>query len=245
MKHALKVILFFFAFSALSSTSYAQQKLVFNAVNFPPYQIQNPEGDLKGFDVELVEKVFAELNIPVEIEYLAWRLALRKSLSGLSTGVFSCSARENYYLSDPISTATDALFFHSDFDFDKYPIEKVSDLKKYPDLKIGGVAGYKILDQLVEHYLPFETSPDDATAFEKLFAGRTDVFLTTKEFAEYTLAQLELRQLVTYKPLKQKHFYICFSKSWDKVLEIRDQFNKVLKQFRNDGTYDAIHNRYR
>ncbi len=246
MRNGLILFCLITSLNAFLTPSHAQQKLIFNTVNFPPYEIEYPEGDgRKGFDVELLEKIFQHLDTPIEIEFIHWKRGLRKTISGLSTGIFSCSARDNFYLSDPISTATDALFFKSDFDFKKYPIESIKDLTRFPDLKVGGVAGYKILEHLDEFSLPYETSADDATAFEKLFAGRFDIFLTTKEFATFTLNKLGLSHLVTYKPLKYKNYHVCFSKSWDNILGIRDDFNKVLKQFRQDGTYDAIHDRYR
>jgi len=231
--------------SVLSKPLHANETLIFHAVNYPPYEIKNATNGLPGFDVEVIQTIFNKLNIPIKIEYIPWKRAVRNTLSGVSTGAFSCASRPIFHLSDPISTATNALFVKKDFNFAKYPIKTIEDLAKYPNLKVGGVLGYKQLNLLDKANIKYETSNDDDASFQKLFAGRIDVFLTIKEFAEYRLSSLDLTRFARIIPLNQKNFHVCFSKSWTGVIDLKNRFNEELAKLRKDGTYDAIHAKYK
>jgi len=234
----------------LSSTSTIagqgdKDKTVLLTIHFPPYVIENDNSELSGFDVEVAREAFRRMNKPLEIKIVPWQRALASAKQGNVSGILTCSPRQIFLMSDPISTATDALFLNADHNFKNYPIASVNDLIKYPDLKIGGVAGYRQLKLLDQYGLPYDTSPEDSAALKKLFAGRINVFLTTKEFGEYTLQKLKLSHLIKIIPIRSKQYHICFSKLRPGIDDLIKRFNKALSTMRTDGTYQAIHNRYK
>jgi len=218
---------------------------VLATIHFPPYNIENEDGSLSGFDAEVVRQAFQRMERNLRIEIMPWRRVLASAKNGDIAGVLTCSPRQSFLMTDPISTATNALFLPSDHDFKRYPVNNMEDLKKHPDLLIGGVAGYRQLKLLDKLRLKYDTSPDDRSAFKKLFAGRIHVFLSIQEFGEYILNQLHLSHLVKVIPLQSKQYHVCFSKARADSPRLIKDFNKALHSMRADGTYQAIHNKYK
>jgi polar amino acid transport system substrate-binding protein len=219
--------------------------VIIGAVDYPPYEVENPKEILRGFDFEVTTEIFRRLGIPLEIQFIPWKRAIENSRRGKITGILSCTKRNDFYNSDPISTATNALLFLREFDFQSYPIKTLEDLVKYPNLKIGGVNGYASLKALDELNIPFDISPNDTTAIKKLFGKRIDIFFTTKEFATYSLREFNVLRLTKDIPVSQKLYHVCFSQTWPNTKELRDRFNQVLKTMKLDGSYDLIHAKYR
>ncbi len=252
MHHLLTLFcaLLLFSTSALAEHVEAGQhietdKTVLLTIHFPPYIIEEGDSKLRGFDVEVAHEAFRRMQEPLEIKIVPWRRALASAEQGVVSGILTCSPRQIFLMSDPISTATDALFLNADHNFKNYPISSVEDLIKYPNLKIGGVAGYRQLKLLDQYGLSYDISPDDNAAFKKLFAGRINVFLTIKEFGEYTLQQLQLSRLIRIIPIRSKQYHICFSKARPGIKDLIGHFNKALATMQTDGTYQAIHDRYK
>lgn len=245
MKIFFSFILLIPLFFTVANPAQAQSKLTFGTLHYPPYEIENPQGGLKGFDYEVVEEAFKRMKIPMEIQFLPWKRAVQMGIAGVNAGVFSCAKRKAFYNSHPISTATDALYMRKNFDSKKFPIKTIDDLLRYPELKVGAVSGYKHVELLDQKNIPYDVSPTDEAAFKKLFAERIDVFLTIKEFANYSLRLLGLSTLSKHTALGQKEYYLCFSKSWDQAKLLKDHFNRTLEAIKRDGTYDLIHDKYR
>jgi len=245
----MKRYIFFFALALsgfLTNHADAKEKIVLSTLHYPPYIIQGEGGQPPtGFDVEVVREVFKRMNMDFELEILPWKRALQHARNGATDGVLSCSPRDAFLVSEPISTATDALFLRNDADLSEYQITHISDLPKYPELKIGGINGYKQLQLLDELNIPYDSSSDDDIALKKLFAGRIDVLLTIMEFGKYRLKQLELPDLVIDIPIRQKEYHVCFALNRKGVKALNARFNKTLNEVRADGTYDAIHARYK
>ena len=246
MKIYILSLIFLIVLQTYAAAEGSRDKIVLGTVHFPPYTIESRvKADAKGFDHDLMVEVFSRMNLDVEIRYMPWKRALQKANTGEITGVFSCSPRDQFHMSAPISTATDALFVRDSFDVERHKISSIQDLKQYPALAIGGVDGYQQLKLLDEQDLPYDKSMNDDDGFRKLFAGRIDVFLTIKEFGDYTLNSLQLSNFAKRIPLGQKEYHVCFSKAWPHSLSLKDRFNQILREVRNDGTFDAIHANYR
>lgn len=237
----------FWAALLTSSHTTAQntEKVVLGTLHYPPYIIKQPNGEINGFDIEVVREIFARMDVELKIDLYPWKRAIKNAINGLTAGVISCSPREQFHVSAPISTATDTLFVRSDHNFEKYPITSVQDLLKYPELKVGGVDGYKQLQLLDEVGIKYDRSADDTVAYKKLFAGRIDVLLSIEEYGKFQLKQLRLSNLAISIPLRQKLYHVCFSKSWLGIEGILKRFDATLTEVRNDGTFDAIHARYK
>lgn len=252
MRYLLTLLcaLLLFSTSALAEHVKAGQhietdKTVLLTIHFPPYVIEESVSKLRGFDVEVAREAFRRMGQPLDIKIVPWRRALAATEQGAVSGILTCSPRQIFLMSNPISTATDALFLNADHNFKNYPIFSIEDLSKYPNLKIGGVAGYRQLKLLDQYGLSYDTSPDDSAALKKLFAGRIHIFLTTREFGEYTLQHLQLSRLIKIIPIRSKQYHICFSKARPGIKDLITRFNKALATMQADGTYQAIHDRYK
>lgn len=221
-------------------------KLTFGTVHFPPYSIVSDTEIVHGFDADVVREAFLRMGKTIEVRPYPWKRAVQLAEAGEIAGVLSCSPRpKSFYMSDPISTATDALFFRKSFDFNKYPIMSISDLQKYPELLIGGVNGYKHLRLLDQKNITYDLSPNDETAFKKLFNKRIDVMLTVDEFAKYVLKNNGLSDSAQSISLRSKLYHLCFSKFLPNVHQLKERFNQTLLEMRKDGTYQQIHKKYK
>ncbi len=227
--------------------SHAQQErpLIFATLHYPPYSIVGPSGSIAGFDTDVIRVVFSRLGYRVKFKAYPWNRALQTTLNATTTGVFSCSQRNEYLMSDVLSVTTHAFYVKLDFNFDIYSIKRPADLLKYPQLSIGGVAGYSQLQDLEKLGLKYDPSPDDETIFKKLSTKRIDILLNTKEFGDYYLRRTQQRGKYISIPLKKEAFFLCFSKKWPGIKQIRKRFNAELARMKADGTYDAIHERYK
>lgn len=222
------------------------ETLLFGAVAYPPYTIQARDGLVRGTDADLAYEVFKRLDIPVKIILYPWKRVLQLTETGKLTGALTCSPRpQDYLLSAPISKGTDALYVRTEFDLKQYPISNASDLLQYPHLRIGGVSGYKHLEILDRLNLTYDLSPDDASAFKKLFANRLDIILTIQEYADYTILNDSPTPLAKTIPLSTKPYHVCFSKKWPRIRQLREKFNQTLSEIREDGTYDRIQAKYK
>jgi len=244
------VRLFFLCCLALVLVSPAGQAsektITLGAIHYPPYTILETNGDFNGFDGEVVREAFQRMGLSLKIETFPWKRVVQNALTGQTAGIISCAARpEQFLVSAPISTATDALFFNSDHDFSRYPISNISDLLKFPELQVGAVAGYQQVKLLDDLNVPYDSSPEDKTAFKKLFAGRIDVFLTIQEFGNYTLKQLNLSHLTKTISIRSKTYHLCLNKAIEGADVLLSRFNRTVATMRTDGTYQAIHNKYK
>lgn len=184
MRHLLTLFcaLLLFSTNALAERV-DEDKTVLLTIHFPPYVIEDNNSQLSGFDVEVTREAFRRMNEPLEIKIVPWRRALASAEQGVVSGVLTCSPRQTFLMSDPISTATDALFLHADHDFKNYPITSIKDLIKYPNLKIGGVAGYRQLKLLDQYDLPYDISPEDSIAFKSCLPDGSMFFLPSRNLA--------------------------------------------------------------
>lgn len=58
------------------------EEVLIVATNYPPYEMENPEKGLKGFDVEVAEEAFNRAGIRTRIEFYPWARALEMSEEG-------------------------------------------------------------------------------------------------------------------------------------------------------------------
>jgi len=221
-------------------------KLTFGTIHFPPYSIVSDTEIVHGFDADVVREAFIRMGKTIEVRPYPWKRAVQLAEVGEIAGVLPCSPRpKSFYMSDPISTATDALFFRKSFDLSKHPIMSISDLQKYPELLIGGVNGYKQLKLLDQKNITYDLSPNDESAFKKLFTKRIDVMLTVDEFAKYVLKNNGQSDSAQSIPLRSKLYHLCFSKFLPDVHQLKERFNQTLLEMRKDGTYQEIHKKYK
>ena len=165
--------------------------------------------------------------------------------AGTTVAMLSCEkspGREDYInYSDPISKATRTYVASVDFAGDV-----PQSMEEARGLKILVISGYAAEKELKNADIDYEPVIHDASALRILLNRDFDLFYSAREFVEYTAGGLGIADKVQYFDTgKQVFFHLCFSKKWPNSKALRDKFNKGLAMIREDGTYDAIHAKYK
>ncbi|MDM8540574.1 transporter substrate-binding domain-containing protein [Desulfococcaceae bacterium HSG9] len=234
----------------LNAAEKADKEVLIVAVDYPPYEFEFPKGDLKGFDVEVTEEAFRRAGIKVRFEFFPWKRAMQMVKEGNATGALSCAKmpdRESFIIfSDPISRMTDIFLVRKDY--------KGPDISYYAQLKklkliVGTVRGDAYIERCKAFGIPYDLSPSYEVAKKKLIDGRIDIMPTLLENFLYTGRETNLTDHFKWFEMKEdflvKDFHVCFCKKWPGVENIVTVFNEKLAEIKKDGTYDAIHSKYR
>lgn len=239
-------ILFLLLTFSLLNVSKAEP-LVFLADHFPPYEFANPIGKALGYDVELIDQIFKAIEVEAQFKFVPWNRVINTVKKGDAAGYFSCAykkEREEYsYYSDSISTATQGIIVRRGFDVSG--IRHVEDLKS---MRVGSVEGYAVNKYLNDAGIPFERIGHISNAFPMLSRQRFDALFLSLESAMFLASEAGLSGDLAYIPMQDipvRKFYLCMSNKLENHKEITQKFNKKLAEFKLDGTYDAIHNKYR
>lgn len=240
-KHLL--ILFIF----LLPTFLMAQTLVFVSSEFPPY-IYKKQKRIKGFNVEILNAIFKRMHIKVEYRIVPWARGVNMLKEGEVDAMFpffKTKQREHFteysasFTSEPI-----AMFVLKDS-----PITYTGDLKTLSAYKFGRVRGFSsgaFFDEaLKENIIQVEDASTSTSNLKKLFRKRFDIlvenqFLVLHELKKENQLQ-ELKQL--HPILSNTKAYLGFSKKRNHT-QLIVKFNKVLKEIKEDGTYDKIINNY-
>jgi len=244
IKHLATVFLSLFLLLSLYVPLQAET-LVFSTMNYPPYEIAEPEDGLRGTDVEVIEAVFKRFQISTEFKFLPWKRALEMTKLGQFPGIFSCGysleRAETLIFSEPLASSTDGYFVRRDFDGFE-PSNYEEDAK---GLKVGSVLGWWQAKAMEEAGADVVTYRSQELTFRDLLKGLIDYAAMTLEGSQFWAKKFGISGEVRYLPTKKKSIYLCFSKKWPGIEEIVRKFNEGLAAVRADGTYDAIHAKYK
>lgn len=214
------------------------------AVDFPPYEFENPENGLRGFDVEVVEAAFERVGHQAVVTFLPWKRAKKLVADGTAPGLLTCGYRPeretDFAFSSPISGASRGFYTAPGF--------KGGELADFTDAKghkVGVVLGYTTEAKMKELNIPYDASTTDVAALMKLNTGRIDMFLTVRENADYLGRQLPFINTLKFHVIKRVDYYLCVSRNWPDYRLLIENFNRGLRLIRSDGTYMSIHSRYR
>lgn len=241
----MSVLLLLLAFSMVNTSRAAP--LVFLADHFPPYEFANPIGKALGFDVEVIDQIFKAIEIDAQFRFVPWNRVINTVKKGGASGYFSCAykkEREAYsYYSDVLSTSTQGIIVRREFDVSG--VRHVTDLKS---IRIGSVEGYAANKYLDDAKVPFEKIGHISNAFPMLSNKRFDALFLSLEAGMYLASEAGLSGQLAFIPMQDipvRKYYLCMSNKLENHKAIMQKFNKKLAEFRLDGTYDAIHDKYR
>ena len=241
-----------FAFAAIFSPARiaaADSQALIVATNYPPYEIEHPDGGLRGFDVEVTEEAFRRAGIEATYEFYPWSRCMSMVKEGKATAVLSAvykkERKKTMIFSDPISSMTDILLVHKDYEGPK--LAKLKDLGKLK-LLAGVAKGAFTEKSLIEYGVPYDVSPNDDIVLKKLLDKRIDVVPAVLESILYQMKNeggADRFKWFLMEDVKTNEFHLAFSRKWPNVEKIAARFNHHLKEMKQDGAYDAIHRKYR
>lgn len=240
------ILILFVSYILIGSAKAEETFLKIHAVDYPPYEIENPNADgLVGFDVEVITEAFRRVGRRVVVEFRPWKRIVAMAKTGTSLAILSCSKnteRDGYiYYSDPISTATRTYVASNLFDA---PVPKTID--DVQGLKVTVVGGYGAEKELVSANIKYSPAKDDGTALNILLKRNYDLFYSGREFIQYVAGGMGISDQLQYFDMnKQVSYHLCFSKKWPSSKQLRDLFNVGLAKVRADGNYNVIHDKYK
>lgn len=241
----LSLVMFMLVFGSVNMSRAAP--LVFLADHFPPYEFANPIGKALGFDVEVIDQVFKAIDMEVQFKFVPWNRVINTVKKGEAAGYFSCAykkEREAYsYYTDVLSTATQGIIVRRGFDVSN--IRYVADLK---NIRVGSVEGYAANKYLIDAGVQFEKIGHISNAFPMLSRERFDALFLSLEAGMYLASEAGLSGQLAYIPMQDipvRKYHLCMSNQLENYKEITQKFNQKLTEFRQDGTYDKIHDKYR
>lgn len=215
--------------------------------DYPPYSIEYPDDGNPGFDVEVVSAAFTRVKIPINVQFLPWARVLSMMDKGRAAGMITCAdtpkRREISLLSDTISRVTGAFMVREDFDGSN--LRALSDLEGQNILAVRGYSYIELLE--AAGFTPFLVDSDE-NLLKMLAKKRGNVILVSRENALYLNRKLKLNlkfKFLDIQGLPGFDLYLCFAKKYPGAETLRTNFNEGLKRIKADGTYDAIHNKYR
>lgn len=213
---------------------------------YPPYIVGNYGQNPTGSYVELVSELFRRLGMPVEIEIMPWKRAVREARLGRADAlmiVFKSREREAYLTyTDEVFTTREILLFDADrlgpFIWDDF-----ADLKGYC---VGLVSDYSYLPNVVraveQHNLRVEYASDSRTNMLKLVAGRIDFVVEEEQVARSLLmenASSGRHIKAASKIIGTRSFHMAFSKRSAAAALIPD-INRELAAMKADGVIERI-----
>lgn len=217
---------------------------------FPPYEMRNGTGKLKGFYIELVEIVSKKVNLTPRYITLPWRRGLHdmgKGKADAMLSVIKTEERQRYLWfleGNSLTHVVDSLCVLSGHQLVK---TYKGNLKQLSSNSIGLVKGYRYADEIedADFLNKLYLAKDDRQLLKLLLLGRIDAAVVERHVALYMAKeQGVLDQIVCLEPsYDMGKEYIVFSKVRHKK-ELAEKFSLALSQFKKTQAYRDLAKKY-
>ena len=227
----------------------AQDTIILSTFEYPPEHSKSLPH--QGVVSHIIELAFAIEDIKVNWQYFPVARALLMAKSGKVDGTasygYSKERAEGMFISDSIITST-TYFYHlknTSFHWQNY-----SDLA---GLRVGITNNFNygngFNQALKDKIFTVDNSNQDDLNFNKLLAGRIDIFPMTSGIAEYSLMTRFPKgtlEKITYdkKPVRVYDSFIYFPLALTNSLSLLARFNLGLKKLKGSGRYQQVLSNY-
>ncbi len=226
-----------------------QKALLFVNTPYPPYSVGDygrPEG---GIAVAITAALFRRLDIPVRQELHPWKRVLKMAETGQADGItllMKTEQRSRFLcFTEPLFMAREVFYYRPDR-LGRFQWEQFLDLKPY---RIGLVEAYgyspEFLDAVKRLSLAVEYAASDRISFQKLYAGRIDLYLCNADMGNSLIAKHPKWQnafLKQKKPVRVYPDYMAISRR-SPARKLLPRINQVISEMKADGTIDRLLNR--
>lgn len=207
---------------------------------YPPYEYLR-DGEVVGQDTDIIRHTISEMGYEANIRILPWARAERLVSNGQADMLYSLTSsatrQQNYFFTDPISSAQDVFFKRRD-----HPLEWQT-LDDLTGLHFGLSSGYsyaeKFMDWLLEgnaRITRITHEQPEITGMRMVGLGRIDLFICEQSVCNYLLqkhasefGELALVERMPANVGPQRSFHAAFSRKLANGSELRDKFNAALK----------------
>ncbi|MTI43738.1 polar amino acid transport system substrate-binding protein [Roseibium hamelinense] len=222
----------------------AEERVTILAVHYPPFEMEEPIDGLRGFDYEVVLEAFKRAGIEAEIQFVPWKRAMSDVENGQATGALSCAdspeRSDLFFISDKISEENYGLYTRKGF---KGPV--LSNIADVAGVAVAAVSGYAIFDELNSADAVAIPLADDLSGLNMLDVERFNYLYAGRRNNDFLIKQHGLSGKFDFTEFRSINYHVCFSKVYPGINDILRAFNKGLAEVRADGTYQAIHSKYR
>ncbi len=245
MRHLSYICLIIFIFVGGVRACNAQETIILSTFEFPPEH--SKELPHNGYVSHIIELAFAKEDIKFKWQYYpvtrAFMMAKSGRVDSTASYGYSKEREDGMYISDSIITSR-THFYH--LKTTKFHWENIKDLK---GLRVGITNNLNYGDDfnkaLKDKVFTGDSSNQNSLNFNKLFAGRIDIFPMTSGIAEYLLAtefpKGTLEKIIyNTKYLKEYDSFIYFPQKLANSLFILERFNQGLKKLKSSGEYQQI-----
>lgn len=239
----LSIIIFSAGLTNTVSADHKQSTIIL-ATNYPPFDIAEPVDGLHGFDHEVAVEAFQRKGIDATIAYVPWSRAVKDTENGHYPALLTCASTteraEHYRFSDPISGERYGIYAREGF-----PIFQLNEIPHLSGYSVASVLEYAPNQELEAVGADLVDVPSDTIGFKMLGLGRVDFLYTGEAAGNYLIKSLGMENTLQFAPFVIWNYHLCFSRKHPEGESLRKLFNEGLAEIKADGTYDAIHAKYR
>lgn len=211
---------------------------------YPPFEKQEGNGEITGFDIEVIKAVAEAEGLEVQVQHTGWdglfeAVNSGKVDAGISAITITEERKEKYDFSEPYFEAKQLILVPNDSD-----VTSLMDLK---GKKIGvqsGTTGEIVVQKAFgKTYEGIRGYDDTPGAIDDLMIGRVDAVVADNGVILDYMKKLPKDKFKTIEDNTfEPEFYGIMVKKGNQ--EVLDKINSGLKKIRENGTYDAIYNKY-
>ena len=225
------------------SVSYIQaRQITMVTVDWEPYYASSLKND--GAYTEIVKTAFKRVGHQATISFLPWTRALKYVKDGkydIVMGAFYNEERDKiYYFSDSCMTLHSGFVAHKNLGITSY--KSMQDLKPY---RIGVNRGWIYTPEFDSaDYLKKDEATNQMINFRKFIMKRVEIIAITIEIFKYELSKTkdhDMSEFVVLDPLlDKKGLHLMMGRKIPDHKKVIADFNRGLKEIREDGTYGSI-----
>lgn len=211
---------------------------------WPPYVFQE-EGQITGFDYEVVKAVLEDMGHEVSMAFYPWKRCLAMIEAGTADALLDVGRnidREAVmaFPEEPLSTSSTVLFFLKETPF---VFRNFEDLQ---GMKVGTQLGYSYSEEFAAAE-GFTKEPVDSVKLniKKLLHKRINLFMANRSFGLYMAKMLGVQDYLAHtdKAVSGGDVYLAFSRN-SPLHRLVPEFGKALKRFKKTKRYRAIMDKY-
>lgn len=211
-----------------------------------PYTFTQDEAPA-GFEIEILQTVFAAMNVAPTFNSYPWKRCLGYLESGQADALVSMLKtpdREAYahYPEEHISVSRTSFFTVA-----AKRIYYTGDYRQLKQYKIGVILGFSYGDAFDQaSFLDKDASIDAKTLLSKLIMQRIDVGAENEAVLSAEAARMQVEDKIMFlsPPIHTQHLYVGFSKAKN-LASLCQRFSSELAAFKKTERYVAILKKYR
>ncbi len=240
----LKSFFFLLSFLIYSQNGFTENlhlpaELPIATAEFPPFKfVDSKTGQISGFDTEIITSVFKSMGTMPRITMLPFKRADRMTRQGKFAAYYTFTKNQDrekdYFLSDPISSVQDFIFFNKETNIKWKTYDDLADYRLGYSSKYNYDASFL---NTIKRKSPITHDKNEEFLMTLLTHKRLDMIICEASVCSYLKKNNpeKFGNIVFFeKPVgipEPRPFFMGFSKKWPNAEKLRNAFNKALKEY--------------